>query len=271
MINKMKDIWARTLFSIFASLVIASIPWRALADDTTCSDVNPAEIYDLPSDPSQKRSLLVVYEHGAQNNPIFIYLKTKSKCRVVLSTWGRRIEFQENKDSPYPDVQVYWHHSADENPPVNHYIWAGNKYVDAEQSKSETLNKEALKLFNQGKIHKAIELWKQAVKLAIIPGLGYTSNAEALNNLGFAYYKLATKSNSDEHFELARTYLEQSIEVDPRRWVAYLNLGDLCAVRDWPEEAIENYEKLLELNPNYKNADKIKEKIRDLRGKIKAK
>jgi len=107
--------------------------------------------------------------------------------------------------------------------------------------------------------------------LAIIPGLGYTSNAEALNNLGFAYYKLATKSKSDEHFELARTYLEQSIEVDPRRWVAYLNLGDLYADRDWPEGAVENYSELLKINPNYKNAAKIKAKIKDLRGKIKAK
>jgi len=158
MINKMKDIWVRTLFSIFISLLIASVPWRALADDATCSNLNPAQTYNLSSDPSEKRFLLVVYEHGTQNNPIFIYLKTKDKCRVVLSTWGSGIEFQEKKDSPYPDVKVYWHHGAGENPPVNHYIWAGNKYLDAEQSKSEALNKEALKLFNQGKVHEAIEL-----------------------------------------------------------------------------------------------------------------
>jgi hypothetical protein len=55
--------------------------------------------------------------------------------------------------------------------------------------------------------------------LAIIPGLGLTSNSEALNNLGYAYYKLAEKTKSKEHLELALTYLEQTTEVSPERWI----------------------------------------------------
>jgi tetratricopeptide (TPR) repeat protein len=271
MINQIKDKWAETLYLIFLSLLIASVPCRATADDTACRNVKPSHTYYLPDGPSGKRSLLVVYEPDGQNYPIFIYLKTNSKCRNVLSTWGRGIKFQENKKSGYPDVEVYWHHGASKNPPVAHYVWVGNKYVDAERSKSEALNKQALKLFNQGKIHEAISLWEQAVELGIIPGLGYTSNSEALNNIGFAYYKLALKSHSEEDFKLARTYLEQTLEVDPTRWVAYLNLGDLYVALDWPEEAIENYQELLELNPKYKNADKIKERIKGLSHKITTK
>jgi tetratricopeptide (TPR) repeat protein len=84
--------------------------------------------------------------------------------------------------------------------------------------------------------------------LAIIPGLGLTSNSEALNNLGYAYYKLAEKTKSKEHLELALTYLEQTTEV-----------------LDRPNEALHSYQELLKLNPNYKYASKIRKKIKSLK------
>lgn len=258
------------MFLRFLLLSIIALPWRVLADAPyDCHDLKPSYTYDLPDLSSGKQSLLLVEDNeGSQNNPIFLYLKTGSKCKMVLSTWGRGMDFKKSKDGRYPDIVVYWHIGAGKNPPVAHYVWAGDGYVDAELSKSESLNKKALRHFERADIRGAIKLWEQAIALAIIPGLGYTSNTEALNNLGFAYYKLGLKSESDKYFKLARTYMEQSIEVDPRRWVAYLNLGDLFAEWDMPGEAIWHYNKLLDINPNYNRADKIREKIKSLTDKL---
>jgi tetratricopeptide (TPR) repeat protein len=244
-----------------------------MAENTNCNKLNPTYTYDLPDSPSGKESLLVVGDDDckASNCPIYIYLNTHGKCRFVLSSWGSGLNFIKSKISRYPDVIISWHYGGESGPPAGRYVWVGNGYVNAEAAQSDALNKEALRLFNQNNVEEAIKLWKKAIALSIIPGLGSTSNAEALNNLGFAYYKLAITSQSDEHFKLARTYIEQSIEVDPRRWVAYLNLGDLCVAWDWPEEAIKNYEKLLKTNPNYKNATEIRGKIKELNSKIKAK
>lgn len=233
--------------------------YQIIIAEEDCDNLNPAQVYELPKGSSGKQSLLVVYEtKGSQNYPILIYLRKNKECRNVLYTEGRGIRFIEKKAQRFPDIEVYWHYGASENPIAGYYTWVGDKYVNVELTKSENLNRQALKLFTQGNIRDAIRLWEQAIKLSIIPGLGYTSNSEALNNLGFAYYKLALKTRSGEHFRLAQMYLDQAIEVDPKRWVAYLNLGDLFVELDRPESAVENYKKLLELNPNYKNAEQIK-------------
>ena len=137
--------------------------------------------------------------------------------------------------------------------------------------KSKRLNKEALEYFKKGNIDKAIAIWEKAKGLAIIPGLGFTSNAEVLNNLGFAYHKLAKKTESDEHYNRSLYYLDATIQVDYKRWEAHLNLGDLYLEMNSPKDAVESYEKLLELNPTYKNADKIKAKIATLREQLKDK
>lgn len=258
------------LLSLLIVLMLCQIAIAIVEEN--CDNLNPVQAYDLPVGPSGKQSLVVIYEvKGSQNYPILIYLQKNKECRNVLYTEGRGIRFIERKAQQFPDIEVYWHYGASDNRIAGYYTWNGVKYVNIELTKSEDLNKQALKLFNQGNIRDAIKLWEQAIKLAIIPGLGYTSNSDALNNLGFAYYKLGLKTRSEEHFHLAQMYLEQTTEVDPARWVAYLNLGDLFVELDWPERAVENYKKLLELNPDYKNAEKIKIKISKLSEKINVK
>ena len=135
-----------------------------------------------------------------------------------------------------------------------------NEALMKEIKKSKRLNDEALALYKAGDLHGAIEVWEQAVKLAIAPGTKATLNKEASNNLGFAYY-VDMKRNNVDRLAQAEKYLKDAEE----RWQAQLNLGDLYAHEGRAPIAAHHYEKLLEMNPNYKYADKIRQKIEELR------
>jgi tetratricopeptide (TPR) repeat protein len=133
---------------------------------------------------------------------------------------------------------------------------------EGEMNQSRQLNDQALKLFKKGKILEAISIWEEASKIAIDPKVQLTSNAEVLNNLGFAYYKLGSI-----YYPKAIEYLQSALVIDPNRWTIYLNLGDLYKAINQRALAVENYKKVLELNPNYKYANKLKADIKEFNAK----
>ena len=128
------------------------------------------------------------------------------------------------------------------------------------------MNKTALRLYKEGHAKQALNLWQKAAELEVIPGLELSANAELLNNLGFAYYRLG-----GTYFEKAEQYLKGAVTVDSSRWTAYLNLGDLYSEAGRYDDAIKNYKILLNRKPDYKYRNKIVEKIGTLlaRGKQK--
>lgn len=130
------------------------------------------------------------------------------------------------------------------------------------------LNDKALRAFERGEIQEALGLWEKAYGLALLPFIGLTANAEVINNLGFAYHKIARKTRSTAEYQKAVKYYKETIRVDKRRWQVYLNYADYYREVKNPRHAIENYELLLELNPNYKHADKIRNKITSLRQEL---
>jgi TPR repeat len=79
-------------------------------------------------------------------------------------------------------------------------------------------------------------------------------NPEYANNLGFAFYKL-------EKYDFAVYWLKKAIELDPKRSVAYLNLGDAYVALKRNAEACEAYKKYLELAPDSKAAPDVKKKL----------
>jgi len=81
-------------------------------------------------------------------------------------------------------------------------------------------------------------------------------NAEYANNVGFAYYKLGD-------YESAVTWLYKTTEIDSKRAVAYLNLGDALLKLNRHREpyAREAYRKYLELAPDSKLAPEVKKKL----------
>lgn len=117
-------------------------------------------------------------------------------------------------------------------------------------------NDKAKKLLWKGDIQKAIELWLSAIDLN--QTIEASMKAEILNNLGFAYYQY-------DWYESAEYYLQSAKQIAPDRWSIYLNLADLYYDSDFFQQAIKNYEILLDLNPNYKYRDNIIKKINQIK------
>ena len=80
-------------------------------------------------------------------------------------------------------------------------------------------------------------------------------------SVGNAYAKRVNGENSnDEDFKLAEEHLKRAAELEPRpgrtdvRATAWSSLGDLYSKRNRRDQAIQAYEKALEINPNLSQA-----------------
>ena len=82
---------------------------------------------------------------------------------------------------------------------------------------------------------------------------GY-KNALYANNLGFALYRA-------QRYDEAVEWFKKTIGIDPKRAVAYLNLGDALMKLNRSAEAREAYAKYLELAPQSKSAPDVKKKL----------
>ena len=67
-----------------------------------------------------------------------------------------------------------------------------------------------------------------------------------------------------EKYDEAAKWFLQTIALDPKRAIAYLNLGDAYVNLKKNAEARESYEKFLALSPNSKSAPDIAEKLKSL-------
>lgn len=112
-------------------------------------------------------------------------------------------------------------------------------------------NEDGIKLM-RAKDYASAELKFQQASL-----LSGDKNAEYANNAGFALYKEAK-------YDLAIAWIQKAIDLDPKRAVAYLNLGDACAGVNRNAEARQAYLKYLELAPDSKLAPEVKKKLETL-------
>lgn len=110
------------------------------------------------------------------------------------------------------------------------------------------------------------------------------ADAEVLNNLGFAYYVLGKQKNDTRYYsysygptdnkmwllqptyyEQAEHYLQEALQIEPKRWSALLNMGDLEYDLNHFTWAIKRYEELLKVKPDYKFGDTIRQRITELK------
>jgi tetratricopeptide (TPR) repeat protein len=82
-------------------------------------------------------------------------------------------------------------------------------------------------------------------------------SADAASNAGFAFYRMG------QYDEAAKWFL-QTIALDPRRAIAWLNLGDAYINLQKKTEAKDAYEKFLVVAPNSKSASDVCGKIQCL-------
>ena len=229
------------------------------ADEQKPEMLCPKEEFYQVKDKGRNKKLKICYQsNSSQNGDIFVYLHDGKNEKLVLSTQGRSVNFNPNKEG-FPDVTAYWHFSMEDNPETV-YVWNGHSYEHRDTKAAKALSKRALKSFRDGKSEDAIKLWEEALGLET-----GTFSAEDYNNLGFAYYTLAKKIHSVQLYNKAEEYIKSALQVNPKRCVAHLNMADLYAEQSEFIGAIDHYKKVLELNPDYKHAGYIEEKISKLR------
>jgi tetratricopeptide (TPR) repeat protein len=113
------------------------------------------------------------------------------------------------------------------------------------------LKELAMVLMHEGKYEDAAAKFEQAAHLD-------NGNPELANNAGFAYYKA-------KQYEKSVFWIEKAIQIDPKRAVAYINLGDTLVELHRNADARQAYKTYLELAPSSKSAADVKKKLGALR------
>jgi serine/threonine protein kinase/cytochrome c-type biogenesis protein CcmH/NrfG len=121
-----------------------------------------------------------------------------------------------------------------------------------EPSGAAAVNHEGEALFERGDMAGAVAKFRQAVASA--PG-----NAYYHNNLGWALFQAG---QVDE----AAGELATAVRLDPRRDIAYANIGEVERARGNTAAAIAAYERFLQLNTDPRREQIAREKLRALRG-----
>lgn len=109
------------------------------------------------------------------------------------------------------------------------------------------LRERAAELMREGRYEEAAAKFEQAANLD-------NSISELANNAGFAYYKA-------KKYEKSAFWIEKAIQMDPKRAVAYLNLGDTLVKLQRNADARQAYKTYLELAPSSKSAADVKKKL----------
>jgi tetratricopeptide (TPR) repeat protein len=194
--------------------------------------------------------------------PVTVYHHNGNSWRRVLLTRAHSFTFIPGKKSGVPDIAVTWDNrnaAVDFDESVKDsrdhrtvYTWNGSKYRNRELDKAQVLNAQALARFQKGDKNGAIEVWQKSIMLARVPGTALTSEAEIMNNLGFA----CISADCD-----AEKYLGFALKINPYRWQAHLNLGDYYWDKGQKEKGIEYYARVVSYNPGYRNTAKLLERI----------
>ncbi len=114
------------------------------------------------------------------------------------------------------------------------------------------LNREGEALFERNDLVAAVERFRLAVRAA--PG-----NAYYRNNLGWALFEMGAVDEAGRE-------LEATLRLNPRREIAYANLGEVRAAQGDTAAAVAAYERFVELNTNPRRERIALGKLRRLRG-----
>ncbi len=194
---------------------------------------------EISRDPSNCRAFHLLTTHSAV------------ACPIMTDT-GIKIEDNESASGPKELVTT----AMDDSDRKVRYIFNGEQYEEFPKRKpakppsvprATALNAEGMKLMQESDYQSAIDKFEEAAQLNEMEPL-------FANNAGFAYYKQGRIQDSLYWFNKA-------IEIEPKRAVAYLNLGDALVKLNRNAEARHAYQKYLELAPDSKSAPDVKKKL----------
>jgi hypothetical protein len=178
----------------------------------------------------------------------------------VCAIFGADVSFSGNEEGPKQIFVRGWYGDRKDHAfrLLNGLYEPGPPVTGAFPSTSSEKAPDADDLNVQGK--KLMQAKDYASAIAKFMGadlLAGHKNAEYANNVGFALYKA-------EQYQTAVDWLKIAIGIDPKRAVAYLNLGDAFAKLNRNAEVRQAYTKYLELAPNSNAAPDVKKKLEAL-------
>ena len=202
---------------------------------------------------------------GKDSLPITVYLNDGKTWRRVLGVRGYGFRFVRAAGRDLPDLEIQWdplEKAPDEMARIigekrrqqrTLFAWNGKRYGNGKLGAAQRLNQKALALQGKKDYKGALAVWQEALGLAMSPGSGLPVDAEIINNYGFA---LIRQSPGE-----AEIFLGFALQVDPARWQAHLNLGDLFWDQGHFDRAIESYRAVLRVNPSYRHAQILQGRI----------
>lgn len=104
----------------------------------------------------------------------------------------------------------------------------------------DILSKMAYIFHKSGDNTQAIKYYKEALEID--------------TNNEYIYNSMASIYRENGEFTSAKIHLKKSLEIDDTNPITYYNYGNLLVETEVFEEAIEMYEKAIELNPDFKEA-----------------
>ena len=122
----------------------------------------------------------------------------------------------------------------------------------AEPAGAAAINHQGEALFERGEVAGAVAQFRRAVAAA--PGSAYYHN-----NLGWALFQAGQVDEAGRE-------LAQAVRLDPRRDIAYANIGEVERAKGNTAAAIAAYERFLQLNTDPRREQIAREKLRRLRG-----
>ncbi len=125
-----------------------------------------------------------------------------------------------------------------------------------------SLNSKAGGLFQAGNLDDAIAVWRKAVEIAEASMPDSSIHLDLLCDLSAAYYRAGSR-----YYPLVQAYLEQVVDTDPNRAIAYLILGDICYDNVEPSCAIGNYDLSLRLDPGLAYSERARKRMETLKAK----
>jgi len=115
----------------------------------------------------------------------------------------------------------------------------------------------AYDLDRQGQAFYREKKYDEAVKKCLAAVALRPNDPLLLNNLGFIYYQMGRYDDS-------LTYLQKTLDIDPHRKEAHLNIADLFKKLGRNAEAKQHYEQFLALYPSSSRAEEVRKTIQSL-------
>ena len=103
--------------------------------------------------------------------------------------------------------------------------------------------------YKKGNARSALENYRKALELD-------HNYASVFNNIGSLYLSLylSSKKSDQQAYHLAVENFNRALEIDPRLFAAYNGRGAAYKFNNEVEKAIADWEKTLEINPDYLDA-----------------